>query len=139
MTLPLRAPRKTILVVADNAVVLNTVRMILQNGNLSVLAAASANEAIQLAGSVKTIHLLLSDVMMPDMSGPDPALKLKELRPEMRGILISGYPGGGMLVLNYCWCFIHKPFVPIQLVAKIKEAFNEELRDQGTDHFDARK
>ena len=138
MDSPLKVPRKTILVVEDTALVLKTVRMILERANLTVLAAASADEAMQLAGSANTIDLLLSDVMMPDMSGPDLALKLKELRPEMRVILMSGYPGGGMLFLNYGWYFIHKPFVAVQLVAKINEILGEALRDQGTDHFDTR-
>ena len=113
--------------------------MILERAKFTVLAAASAREAMRLAASAKTIHMLLSDVMMPDMSGPDLALKLKEMRPEMRVILMSGYPGGGMLVLNYGWYFIQKPFVALQLVAKINEALNEKMREQGTDHFDTRK
>jgi two-component system, cell cycle sensor histidine kinase and response regulator CckA len=136
MDSPLKAPRKTILVVEDTALVLNTVRMILERAKFTVLAASSADEAMRHAGSAKTIHLLLSDVMMPDMSGPDLAQKLKEQRPEMRVILMSGYPDGGMLVLNYGWYFIQKPFVPVQLVAKINEVLDEEMRDQGTDHFD---
>jgi two-component system cell cycle sensor histidine kinase/response regulator CckA len=139
MDSPLKAPRKTILVVEDTALVLKTVRTILENANFTVLAAASADEAMQLAGSAKTIDLLLSDVMMPDVSGPDLALKLKELRPEMRVILMSGYGSGEMLILNYGWYFIEKPFIAGQLVAKINEVLREELRDQGTDHFDTRK
>jgi two-component system cell cycle sensor histidine kinase/response regulator CckA len=95
-------------------------------------------ESTRLAGSATIIDLLLSDVMMPDMSGPDLALKLKELRPEMRVILMSGYAGGGMLFLNYGWYFIEKPFVPVQLVAKINEVLRGEMRDQATDHFDMR-
>src|SRR6185436_9961244 len=138
MTLPLKLPRKTILVVEDTALVLKTVRMILEKANFTVLAAASADEAMRLAESAKTIDLLLSDVMMPDVSGPDLALKLKELRPEMRVILMSGYDSGGMLVLNYGWYFIEKPFVAVQLVAKINGVLHGEMRDQGTDHFDTR-
>ena len=49
----------------------DTVRMILEKAEFTVLAAASASEGIRLAESAKNIHLLLSDVMMPDMSGPD--------------------------------------------------------------------
>ena len=138
MESPFKETQKTILVVEDTALVLNTVRMILEKAKFTVLAAGSAAEGIRLAASTKNIHLLLSDVMMPDMSGPDLALKLKKLRPEMRVILMSGYPGGGMLVLNYGWYFIQKPFVAVQLVAKINEVLNEEMRDQGTDHFDTR-
>jgi DNA-binding NtrC family response regulator len=73
--------------------------------------------------------------MMPaDMSGPDLALRLKDLRPEIRVILMSSYPDGGMLLHNYGWHFIQKPFVPVQLVAKINEVLDEALRDQSTDH-----
>ena len=138
MDSPLKVPQKTILVVEDTALVLNTVRMILERAKFTVLAAASATEAMRLTEHAKTIDLLLSDVMMPDMSGPDLAVKLKELRPDMLVILMSGYPDGGMLVLNYGWYFIQKPFVAVQLVAKINEVLNEEMRDQGTDHFDTR-
>ena len=139
MDSPLKAPRKTILVVEDTALVLKTVLMILEKASFTVLAAASADEAIGLAECANTIDLLLSDVMLPDVSGPDLALKLKKLRPEMRVILMSGYDSGGMLVLNYGWYFIEKPFVAAQLVAKINEVLDEEMRDQGTDHFDTRK
>ena len=135
----LKAPQKTILVVEDTALVLKTVCMILERAEFTVLAAGSAEEAMRIAGFAKTIDLLLSDVMMPDMSGPDLALQLKELRPQMRVMLMSGYPDGAMLVLNYGWHFIEKPFVPAQLVAKINEVLGEEMRDQGTDHFDPPK
>lgn len=139
MALALKQPRETILVVEDTALVLKTVRMILENANFTVLAAASANEAMELARYAKTIDLLLSDVMMPSMSGPDLALKLKESRPDMRVMLMSGFPNGAMLVLNYGWHFIEKPFVSAQLIAKINEILQEENRGQGTDHFDTRQ
>ena|SRR5438105_4630923 len=126
MDSPLKVPQKTILVVEDTALVLNAVRMILERAKFTVLAAASATEAMRLTEYTKTIDLLLSDVMMPDMSGPDLAVELKQLRPDMRVILMSGYPDGGMLVLKYGWYFIQKPFVPIQLVAKINEILDEE-------------
>jgi len=135
----LKAPQKIILVVEDTVLVLKTVCMILERAEFTVLAAGSAEEAMRLARFAKTIDLLLSDVMMPDMSGPDLALQLKELRPQMRVMLMSGYPDGAMLVLNYGWHFIKKPFVPAQLVAKINEVLGEEMRDQGTDHFDPPK
>src|SRR5437868_5225029 len=106
MESPLKAPQRTILVVEGNNLVLKTVRTILENANFTVLAADSADEAMRLAASAKTIHMLVSGVMMEDMSGPDLALKLKALRPEMRVILMSGYPDGALLVLNYGWHFI---------------------------------
>jgi DNA-binding NtrC family response regulator len=136
---PLKAPDRTILVVENTALVLTTVRRILEQAGFTVLSAANADDAMRLMGSARKIHLLLSAVMMPDMSGPDLALKLKALRPAMRVILMSGYPNGELLVLNNGWHFIEKPFVAVQLVAKINEVLDEETNDQGSDHFDTRK
>jgi DNA-binding NtrC family response regulator len=139
MPLPHSAISKTILVVEDNASLLALVQTILTEAGFTVLTAANADDAVGFAGHAKTIDLLLSDVMMPDGSGPDLALNLKRSWPEMRVILMSGYPGGEILVLNYGWHFIRKPFVPVQLVAMINEVFNVETRDQGTDRFDTRE
>jgi DNA-binding NtrC family response regulator len=79
---------------------------------------------------------LLSDVMMPDMSGPVIARILKKHRPEMRVMLMSGYPDGDMLFLNHGWHFIEKPFLPSQLVARVNELLHTPERSQGDDHFD---
>ena len=73
------------------------------------------------------------------MSGPKLAKKLKERRPQMRVMLMSGYPGGALLVLNYGWHYIEKPFVPSVLVSKIKDVFRSETREQSTDRFDTLK
>lgn len=132
------APRKTIPVVEDSPPMLALVLEILERADFAVLAAANAGEAIDIAERVKVIDLLLSDVMMPDMSGPALAAKLKELRRDMHVILMSGYAGGEMLVLNHGWHFIQKPFFPVQLVEKINEALSSEVRDQATDRFDTR-
>src|SRR5579864_1068341 len=139
MAVPPNAPRKTILVVEDNTVVLNLVREILERADFIVLAAANGGEAIELAEHAKGIDVLLSDVMMPDMSGPVLATKLKESWQEMRVILMSGYVGGEMLVLNHGWHFIPKPFVPVQLVAKINEVMYSGVPDQASDHFETRR
>jgi FixJ family two-component response regulator len=80
---------------------------------------------------------LLSDVMMPGISGPDLAKKLKQQRPEMRVMLMSGYPEG-MLILNYGGHFLQKPFPPHALISKVNDVLHGEVREQGTDHFDTR-
>jgi FixJ family two-component response regulator len=77
--------------------------------------------------------------MMSYMSGPDLALQLKEFPPDMRVMLMSGYPDGRCSCSTTGRHFIEKPFVPAQLVAKINEVLSEEIRDQGTDHFDTPK
>ena len=129
MDSPQKAPRKTILVAEDTALVLKTVSLILEHANFTVLAASNAGEAIRIAESAKTIDVLLSDVMMPDMSGPDLALRLKELRPNMAVILMSGYDGGGVPLFNHGWHFIQKPFVPVHLVAKIHNVLADDMQD----------
>jgi two-component system, cell cycle sensor histidine kinase and response regulator CckA len=139
LTQPERTPFETILVVEDHPVVLEAVRMILARVGFNVLTASNKAEAIRLEkATVGPIHLLLSDVMMPDTSGPAIAQLLKEHRPEMRVMLMSGYPGGDMLFLNYGWHFIEKPFLPAQLVARVNDLLHTAERSQGDAHFDTR-
>ena len=139
MTQPEKNSLETILLVEDDAIVRDTVHAILERAGYCVLPAASGKEAIQTESHTKgTIHLLLSDVMMPDMSGPAAAQILKKQRPEMRVILMSGYEGGDMLFLNYGWHFIEKPFLPAKLVERVKDVLCTPERSQGEDHFDTR-
>src|ERR1039458_4783614 len=72
MALPLSGEiPETVLVAEDDAAILRLVRVILEEAGFEVLAASSAKEAIRVAAHFsRTIHLLLSDVMMPDMCGP---------------------------------------------------------------------
>jgi FixJ family two-component response regulator len=60
--------------------------------------------------------MLLSNVDMPLLSGPDLGETLKKARPDMHVILMSGGVKGSLLVLNYGWAFVQKPFVPTKLV-----------------------
>jgi two-component system, cell cycle sensor histidine kinase and response regulator CckA len=113
----------TILVVEDHPVVLEAVHAMLCDQGFRVLAAANSTEAIRLEKATsETIHLLLSDVVMPGMSGPVVAQILQEHRPEMRVMLMSGYPNSDMPVSKqHGWSFIEKPFVSKQLVESINE------------------
>ena len=113
---------ETILVVEDDPIVLSSVRSILEGAGFCVLSAANSTEGILIEQFCQgTIHLLLSDVMMPDMSGPVIAKLLKKHRPEMRVMLMSGYPDGDMLFLNYGWHFIEKPFLAAKLVERVND------------------
>ena len=139
MTQPERNTLETILVVEDHPVVLEAVREILERAGFCVLVAGSAAQAIQAESiTAQTIHLLLSDVMMPDMSGPVVAQLLKKRRPEMRVMLMSGYPDGEMLFLNHGWHFIEKPFLTAQLLQRVNEVLHTPERSQGDDHLDNR-
>ena len=57
----------------------------------------------------------------------------------MRVMLMSGYADGSLLILNYGWYFIKKPFVAMTLLSRVRELLNGESRDQGGEQFDTRK
>jgi two-component system cell cycle sensor histidine kinase/response regulator CckA len=139
MSQSLEGVLETILIVEDDPVVLNVVALILKRAGFTVLSAQNASEATRLVDEFPgIIHLLLSDVEMPDIAGPDLALKLKAVRPKLRIVLMSGHADGALLILNYGWHFIRKPFLPKMLVAAVKEVLAGASREQTTDRFNAR-
>lgn len=134
------ATHETILLVEDHLALLKLVKRILEDADFNVIAASSAAQAARLEADFPgTIDLLLTDVRMRNMSGPTLAKKLKDRRPQMRVVLMSGYPGGALLVLNYGWHYIEKPFVPAALVSKLKDVLHGEAREQQIDQFDTLK
>jgi DNA-binding response OmpR family regulator len=141
MTISPKRTRETILVVDDNKAVLKIVAAILESANFLVLTADSGAAALTLAdGMDRKIDLLLADVEMPQMSGPDLGELLKQSRPGLRVMLMSGAPNGNLLVLNYGWAYIQKPFVPVKLVEMITEVLHSPNRSQPGGHeFDTRK
>jgi DNA-binding NtrC family response regulator len=129
---------ETILVVEDDSAILRLVQSLLQGAGYKVLTASSVNAAVRAEASCAgPIDLLLSDIMMPDLAGPELAQVLKRQRPDMRVMLMSGYPNGAMLVLNHGWHFIEKPFLPAALLDKVSNCLHTTVRDQGADHFDS--
>jgi DNA-binding response OmpR family regulator len=135
----LRANGHTILVVEDDAATLHLVQRILEKGNYDVLCANSPDEGERIGMEFpRPIHLLLADVVMPNMMGPDLATRLQAQRPDMGVILMSGYPDSALLVLDYGWQFMRKPFVPKALLERIEGVLNSTTLEQGTDRFDTR-
>jgi DNA-binding NtrC family response regulator len=132
---------ETILVVDDTQVIRNYVVAILEEAHFKVISADNGANAIELAKqTVGTIDLLLSDVDMPLMSGPVLGQTLKKARPELQVMLMSGGADGNLLVLNYGWAFIEKPFVPKKLVQMVNNVLHSPDRSQpGGDEFDSRK
>ena len=141
MSVNLTAKLETILVVDDNDTILKLVVEILNQANFRVLSAGNGAEAIELSTETQgRIDLLLSDVDMPVMSGPDLGLELKKTRPDLHVMLMSGGENGNLLVLNYGWAFIQKPFVSVKLVQMILDVLHSPDRSQlGGQEFDSRK
>jgi DNA-binding response OmpR family regulator len=140
MALPLDGTLETILLVEGRPALLKLVKQILEDAKFTVIAASSTKQAIRLEAEFPgTIDLMLGDMRTTGMSGPNLAKRLKERRPQMRVVLMAGYPGGALLVLNYGWHYIEKPFVASVLVNRIKDVLRGETREQTTDRFDTLK
>ena len=130
---------ETILVVDDTEMVRELVVGILREARFHVLQATNGNDALKLAHNFTgRIDLLLSDVQMPGMSGPDLGETLKKARPEMHVMFMSGFAGGSLLVLNYGWAFIEKPFIPERLLEMINVVLHSPDKSQGGHQYDSR-
>ena len=140
MSNPPTGPPATILVVEDNDLVLEFVVKVLKAAQFHVLSAGTAAQALELAANPDThVDLLLSDVNMPQMNGPDLGQALKKNRPDLHVMLMSSMAEGALLVLNYGWTFLEKPFVPKRLVQMVNNVLIEPNKSQSSHEFNARK
>ena len=136
----LKGTPETILVVDDEEALLQIAVKILADANFQVLSANSADGAITLAEGNNRIDLLLADVSLSPMSGPDLGEFLKKKRPDLHVMLMSGNDTGNLLVLNYGWAYIAKDLVSTKLVEMVKEVLNSPNRSKhGGQQFDTRK
>jgi PAS domain S-box len=126
------APRgtETILLVEDEDVVRGLTRKILMQAGYTVLDARSGDEAIRLCAThAGPIDLLLTDVVMPEVSGKEVADRLLELRPTTRVLFMSGYTDEAIVqhgVLDANVKFIQKPFTWVGLTKKVREVLNRK-------------
>jgi PAS domain S-box-containing protein len=120
---------ETILLAEDSESLREMAREYLESVGYTVLEAASGAAALQKAKDFDgTIHLLLTDVVMPEMSGPELASKMVSLRPGIKVIFTSGYTDDAMGrqgVLDPAVAFIQKPYRPKALARKIRETLGE--------------
>jgi len=114
-----RQDQKTIFIVDDDPSILKVVTDLLADHGYHVLTYGSGKEALRQSEAYKDeISLLLSDFQMPDMSGIELAKAMTKERPQLKVLLMSGFPEG-MLVLNAGWHFLPKPFIASQLRALV--------------------
>jgi len=118
-------PRTTILIVEDEEEVRALARDVLEMGGYVVLEATDAAHAASLGEShPDPIDLLITDVVMPGMSGPDLARRVRARRPALRVLCMSGYPESEERRLAGAagWAaWLQKPFTPDELMAKVRE------------------
>ena len=124
------APRgtETILLVEDEEAVRKIARISLQTHGYTVLEANGWEEAIRLAKShAGEIHLLVSDVVMPEMGGRQVLDAVRRYRPGLRGLFMSGYTDDAILlhgVVEATDAFIQKPFTALGLARKVRQVID---------------
>jgi CheY-like chemotaxis protein len=120
---------ETVLVVEDEESVRALICSILSQNGYSVLQAANPAEALKIAQQQQRIHLVLTDVVMPGMNGPAMAEKLKEIRPGVKVLFMSGYAGGfGVArgLLEDGAPLLQKPFTKNALLRKLRETLEPQ-------------
>jgi two-component system cell cycle sensor histidine kinase/response regulator CckA len=121
---------ETILVVDDEGALREVTRRILTRSGYQVITAADGLEALELAKMhAGPIHLVLTDVVMPSMSGSELAGRLRELRPDVRVLFMSGYAqpvlAGTERLEELGAGLVEKPFSAAGLAAKVREVLDE--------------
>ncbi len=126
---PVLPGNETILLVEDEPTILNMTTSMLQRLGYTVLAADTPGNAIRLAGDQsKEIHLLLTDVIMPEMNGRILQENLLINRPDLKCLFMSGYTANVIShhgVLEDGVSFLQKQFTKRELAAKIRSALSK--------------
>jgi PAS domain S-box-containing protein len=119
---------ETILLIEDEPAVRSLARRVLESRGYAVLEAGCGREAIQIASDRDgPIHLMLSDVVIPDMNGAVIAQQLHQSRPDLKTLFMSGYTDEDVKlqgIMETGAPFIEKPFTPDLLARKVREVLD---------------
>jgi PAS domain S-box-containing protein len=124
----LASGQETILVVEDEEFVRELTMRILEQQGYSVLAASHPDEALQYSAQYDgPIHLLVTDVVMPEMGGRELASRLTASRPETKVLYVSGYTDDAIMrhgILDEDLAFLQKPFTLTTLSSKVRDVLD---------------
>ncbi|GAB6907480.1 hypothetical protein JCM12296A_33170 [Desulfosarcina cetonica] len=125
---PAEGGNETILLVEDEPAILEMTTIMLESMGYQVRPSSTPNEAIRLAEvHAGEIHLLVTDVVMPEMNGRDLASRIRSIHPNMKCLFMSGYTANVIAhhgVLDEGVNFIPKPFSMEKLGIKVREALD---------------
>jgi|GEM_PF-1215511 len=126
--------QETVLLVEDEKMILDITAMILERLGYYVLKCGSSREALDLAAGYRgPIHLILTDVVMPEMNGAELAQKVLEIHPRAKLLVMSGYTAD--IIASHGVAagevnFIQKPFNMKTLSEKLREVLEDEGRER---------
>lgn len=123
---------ETVLLVEDEEGVRRLSRFVLESHGYTVFEAACGQEAITLAAShLGRIHLMVTDVVMPEMSGREAAEAIRALRPDLKVLFMSGYTEDAVVlhgIVESRDAFLQKPFTPLTLARKVRAILDAASR-----------
>jgi len=123
---------KTILVVDDDLSVLSVIKCMLECGDYNVLIAHSAESALRMAEREDlAIDLMLIDVLMPDITGPDLAERIQAVRPHQKVLFMSGCTESEVVrvkILDRALGFLPKPFTSDGLLERVQNVLDPPVQ-----------
>jgi len=124
LTAELHRAKETVFLIDDDEMIADVSEMILKNSGYDVVSAKSGKEAIEVyKENHSRIDMVILDMILPDMGGGDTYDRLKEINPEIKVLLASGYDidyQGRDIMERGCDGFIQKPFNMNELLEKIR-------------------
>jgi DNA-binding response OmpR family regulator len=124
LTAELHRDKETVFLIDDDDMIADVSEMILKKSGYDVVIAKSGKEAIEVyKENHRRIDMVILDMILPDMGGGDTYDRLKEINPETKVLLTSGYDKdyqGGDIMERGCDGFIQKPFNMNELLEKIR-------------------
>ena len=123
---------ETVLLVEDDEKVRALVQVLLERHGYMVIAAKQGQDALRVAqDSTTTIDLLLTDTIMPGMSGTELAHQVLALRPAIKVLYMSGYTDKAVWEPGFA--FLQKPFTPQTLTRKVHDILNADSQPSSTE------
>ncbi|HEX8925869.1 MAG TPA: ATP-binding protein, partial [Terriglobales bacterium] len=125
---------ETILLVEDEDALRDVLVKVLKAKGYDVLSSGRGQEAVDFARLHRgPIHLLITDVILPEMRGPEVAEHVSNLHPEMRVLYMSGFTDNALMhsgSLPQSTLFLQKPFTPDVLLRRVRDILDESLLEQ---------
>jgi len=123
----------TILIVEDNADLRELLQRALERHDFSVHSAADSAEALRWSEQEEgNIEILISDIVMPGLNGLELAKQIRAARAETKFLFMTGFGDQFPEVREYGANVLEKPFLPLDLVRKVKDMLNQEESPTGT-------